>query len=472
MPYFQDQPSSCRITRLIFGCLMALASASAIADIDFSPRLKTSIPEHFPIFSVDGLNVQEIPRVPELPLTIDLTLRSTDLWERVRNGFAMADLNDDLVLHYQRWYQSRPEGLRMMIERSRPYLHHIVEELEIRGMPSELALLPMVESGFNPMALSSAAASGLWQFIPATGRRFNLQQDWWQDERRDVLASTGAALDYLQTIYDMHGDWHLALASYNWGEGAVKRAIERNEARGLPTDYPNLTMPKETRHYVPKLQALKNILGNPETFARLGLPFISNSPYLATTSSSRPMDVKVAARLANMSVEEFRHLNPSHNRPVIKPDTPVVLPADRVEMFNTNLANHTAPLSQWQAYAVRSTERVSEIAARLGIGTNELIQANGLPGNARLQAGSKILVPGSSNQEGLERMLSMANSPVIIQAEPRNTQRRLTAKNTTQKKAANKKKTSKAAAKAPPKKTAKKPAKQAAKQTKNSNQKK
>lgn len=419
MPLAHVQPPFRRLAGLILGSLALLAAAPATAELELHPRLQTSLPAIFPGMSAERLNVTEIAPPPELPLTIDLTLRANNLWDRLRNGFAMADLNDELVLHYQQWYQNRPEALRRMIERSRPYLHHIVEELEIRGMPTELALLPMVESSFNPMAHSPAAASGLWQFIPATGKRFKLEQNWWQDERRDVMASTSAALDYLQTIYDMHGDWHLALASYNWGEGAVKRAIEKNEARGLPTDYPNLTMPKETRHYVPKLQALKNIIGNPETFARLGLPFIANQPYLATAAAPRPMDVKIAARLANMTLEEFRHLNPSHNRPVIKADTPVVLPADRVDTFNENLANHQAPLTQWQAYAVKSAERVGEIAARFGVSTAELAQVNGLPGNVRLAAGSKLLVPGNANQDGLQRMLGMESSPAIIQPEPK-----------------------------------------------------
>ena len=198
----------------------------------------------------------EIPATPQQLPTIDLTAEAEDVFQRIRNGFAMPDINNDLVLYHQQWYLNRPDYLRRMVERSSPYLHHIVEEIEKRGMPMELALLPMVESAYNAMAYSRAKASGLWQFIPATGRRYNLDQNWWKDERRDIVASTAAALEYLQSIYDMHGDWHLALASYNWGEGAVKRAIEKNEARGLPTDYPNLTMPKETRHYVPKLQAL------------------------------------------------------------------------------------------------------------------------------------------------------------------------------------------------------------------------
>ncbi|UCV27169.1 transglycosylase SLT domain-containing protein [Ferribacterium limneticum] len=365
----------------------------------------------------DVLTVQEIRVPPQLPNTIDLTTKSTNLWERIRNGFAMTNLNDDLVLYYQQWYQNRPDALRRMVERSRPYLHYIVDELEARGMPTELALLPMVESSFNPNAYSPAHAAGLWQFIPATGKRFNLEQNWWRDERRDILASTGAALDYLQTIYEMHGDWHLALASYNWGEGAVKRAIVKNESRGLPTDYPNLTMPNETRHYVPKLQALKNILGNPAMIARLELPFIPNEPYFATHETRRPIDVKTAARLANMSLEEFLRLNPSHNRPIIKADTPVVIPADKVDTFRDNLQNNQSSLTQWQAYTVTSAERLDKIAARFDTTASELARVNSLSEKVRLGAGSTVLVPGGSSGAGLSNLLNASGPQHFIEPE-------------------------------------------------------
>ncbi|MBV2192854.1 MAG: transglycosylase SLT domain-containing protein [Azonexus sp.] len=367
--------------------------------------------------SDDTLTVQEIQGAPQLPVSIDLTVRENNLWDRIRNGFAMTDLNDDLVLHYQQWYQNRPDALRRMVERSRPYLHHIVEELEARGMPTELALLPMVESSFNPNAYSRAHASGLWQFIPATGKRFNLEQNWWRDERRDIVASTNAALDYLQTIYDMHGDWHLALASYNWGEGAVKRAIVKNESRGLPTDYPSLNMPNETRHYVPKLQALKNIFGNAALISRLGLPFISNEPYFATLESPRPIDVKTAAHLANMSIEEFQRLNPSHNRPIIKADTPVVIPADKVDSFRSKLHDSRVPLTQWQAYTVTSAERLEQIAARFNTSAGELARVNGLSEKVRLGAGSTLLVPGDGSASGLTSLLNAAAPQHIIEPE-------------------------------------------------------
>ena len=164
--------------------------------------------------------------------------------------------------------------------------------------------------------MSSARASGLWQFIPATGKSYNLSQNWWYDQRRDIVASTTAALDYLQTIYEMHGDWHLALASYNWGENAVARAIERNRQLGLPTDYQHLNMPAETKYYVPKLQALKNIIAQPQLFG-ISLPPIPNRPYFATVKKPAGIDLALAAKLAETPMDEFMALNPSYNRPVM-----------------------------------------------------------------------------------------------------------------------------------------------------------
>jgi len=366
----------------------------------------------------EALAVHEVRSAPQIAQTIDLTTKPENLWERIRNGFAMPNLNDDLVLYYQQWYQNRPDALRRMVERSRPYLYHIVDELEARGMPTELALLPMVESSFNPMAYSRSHASGLWQFIPATGKRFNLEQSWWQDERRDVVASTGAALEYLRTIYEMHGDWQLALASYNWGEGAVKRAIEKNEAKGLPTDFLHLKMPTETRHYVPKLQALKNIFSNRALMASLDIPDLPNEPYFATMETPHLIDVKLAARLANMSVDEFVALNPSFNRPVIKADTPVILPADKMETFKNNLENHKEPLTRWEAYTLRQGEKLDRIAARFGITYTDLLRVNGLSSKNRLAAGSTVLVPAGEGAIDLENLQDMDREPRIIEMRP------------------------------------------------------
>ena len=266
-----------------------------------------------------------------------------------------------------------------MSQRASKYLYHIVDELDQRGLPSELALLPFVESAFNPTALSRSQASGLWQFIPSTGRHYNLEQDWWRDMRRDPIASTNAALDYLTYLYEFQGDWYLALASYNWGEGAVRRALERNARKGLPMDYRALTMPEETRNYVPKLQAFKNIISDPEKYG-ITLPPISNTPYFTTVTKKRDIDVELAARLAEMSVDEFRELNPAHKRPVIRAEAEqaILLPADKADIFMANLESYSGRLSSWTVYRSKKGESYSAIARKFGMPLNELRSVNGL----------------------------------------------------------------------------------------------
>ena len=407
---------------LSFICLLGMSGGVQAEEDEtqsFFARLFKQAPESTqPSLSVDELTVQELGISPGISKTIDLTAQPDDLWIRIRNGFAMTDLNDDLVLYYQQWYQNRPDALRRMVERSRPYMHHIVEEIEARGMPTELALLPMVESSFNPMAYSRSHASGLWQFIPATGKRFKLEQNWWQDQRRDIVASTGAALEYLQTIYDMHGDWHLALASYNWGEGAVKRAIEKNIARGLATDFSSLTMPNETRHYVPKLQALKNIFADPVLMVQLGLPEILNRPYFSQVESSHLLDVKTAARLANMPLQEFVALNPSHNRPVIQEYTPMVIPNSKLETFQHNLEKASGPLSAWQAYTLKPGEKLNKLAPRFGITMTDLMRINGIQGKGKAAPGMTLLVPNGRGGADLDQLPMVPSLPKIADPEP------------------------------------------------------
>jgi membrane-bound lytic murein transglycosylase D len=252
----------------------------------------------------------------------------------------------------------------------------------------------MVESAFNPMAYSRSHASGLWQFIPSTGRNYNLEQNWWYDDRRDILASTNAALDYLQDLHRMYGDWHLALASYNFGENGVARAIQRNRARGKPTDFVNLRMPRETRNYVPRLQALKNIIANPEQFG-VELEPIPDAPYFVTIALTRDIDLRVAARLAEMSVEELIALNPGHNRPVVSSAVAptLVLPAERANTFVRNLESHQEPLSSWQTYTYKRGDRLSKIAAAHGISETRLRQVNGLGRYSSVKPGHELLVP-------------------------------------------------------------------------------
>jgi membrane-bound lytic murein transglycosylase D len=344
---------------------------------------------------------------------VDRTAQADDLWQRMRQGFAMPDLDSDLVRKQMAYYASRPDYLQRMFDRSRIYLYHIVEELEKRNLPTELALLPMVESAFNPMAYSRAHASGLWQFIPGTGRRFELQQNWWYDGRRDIVESTKAALDYLTFLYEMHGDWHLALASYNWGEGAVARAIAQNRKSGKPTDYASLKMPAETRQYVPKLQALKNIIANPGPLG-ITLDPIPNTPYFTTVTKLRDIDVRLAAKLAEMPVEEFIALNPGFSRPIIRASvTPrIVLPADRVDLFHDNLEKYNAAaLVSWKTYHPKKGETFESIAKKVGMSLGQLKEVNGIA--PRTRTVPNLLVVPSSPAAVETRKLPLMYAPPI-----------------------------------------------------------
>lgn len=330
----------------------------------------------------------------------DLTSSDSDLWARIRRGFQMPDLQTDLVDMQTTWYVQRPEYVQRMTERSQKYLYHIVEELEARHMPTELALLPFIESAYNPQALSVAKAAGMWQFIPGTGRTYNLKQNMWQDERRDVLASTSAALDYLSRLHDMFGDWYLALAAYNWGEGNVQRAIARNQAAGLPADYQSLRMPNETRNYVPKLQAVKNIIAHPQQYG-LTLPEIPNHPYFVTVTTARDIDVKVAAKLANLPLDEFRSLNPSFAKPVIlgATDPQILLPFDNASAFEKNLKGYNGALSSWTTYTVSERARPAAIAEKIGVDADTLMSINKIPAGMRLKPGSTIVVPRGDDDD-------------------------------------------------------------------------
>ena len=333
------------------------------------------------------------PKTPAVTL-IKPPAQPDDLWVRVRAGFAIDDLTGPLVKQKTKQYAARPEYLQRILARSKLYLYHIVEEIERRGMPMELALLPMVESAFNPMAYSRAHASGIWQFIPGTGRRFELEQNAWYDGRRDIVDSTNAALDYLTKLHDMYGDWHLALASYNWGENAVRRAINRNKAAKKKTDYASLRMPKETRHYIPKLQALENIIADPAAFG-VDLDAIPNQPYFAVVNETPDIDVHLAARLAELPIEEFIALNPGFSRPLIRAGATrrIILPADKLEAFYDNLDNFDeAALVSWKVYQPARGEKLEAIAKRFEISVAQLKRVNGIhPSSSKVP--TELVVP-------------------------------------------------------------------------------
>lgn len=322
-----------------------------------------------------------------------------DIWDRIRRGFAMPDLDNDLVRDKEQWYASRPEYLQRMTDRSNRYLFHIVEEIERRGMPSELALLPFIESAFNPQAVSSARAAGMWQFMPATGESFDLRQNVFRDDRRDVLASTEAALDYLQQLHDRFGDWHLALAAYNWGQGNVNRAITRNQQAGLPGGYVDLDMPAETRQYVPKLQAVKNLVAFPDSY-NVRLPDIGNHPFFDTISISQDIDVALVIRLAEIKDADFHALNPSLKQPVVMAaGTPqILLPWDNANAFEQRLAEYKGPLASWTVWVVPKTMSIGEAAKRVGMNESELRSVNNIPPRMQVRAGSSLLVPRSAQR--------------------------------------------------------------------------
>ncbi len=340
------------------------------------------------------------PLRPEVRLDLNDRTAQTDLWVRVRQGFKMPDLDTDLVRNREQWYATRPDYVQRMTERGGRYLFHIVEELERRGMPTELALLPFIESAFNPQAISSARASGMWQFMAGTGRDYALKQNIFRDDRRDVLQSTRAALDYLQKLHGMFGDWHLALAAYNWGEGSVQRAIAKNQKLGLPTDYVSLKMPNETQYYVPKLLAVKNIVARPTDFG-LTLPPLRNHPYFLSVPIERDMDVAVAVKLAGMPLEEFQHLNPQMNKPVIlAAGTPqVLLPYDNANHFVRQLPLHRGQLASWTAWVVPKTVRPAEAARQVGMNEDQLREVNRIPPRMLVKAGSTLLVPRGERRQ-------------------------------------------------------------------------
>lgn len=393
------------LIRLIFPALLALSTLTfPIAHAEERLALSTSSAD--PAVPLTLSNARNIM----LELIPDDEPAPGDLWVRIRSGFAMRDLDSPLVAKHEKWYASRPDYMARMTDRARRYLHHITVEVERRGMPSEIALLPMIESAFNPGAYSTARASGIWQFIPSTGKSFGMQQNWWYDGRRDIVSATNGALDYLQKLHDMFGDWELALAAYNWGEGAVQRAQARNRKRGLPVNYTSLKMPNETRNYVPKLLAVKNIIANPASFG-LVLEEIHDEPYFAAVSTAKHIDVKLAAQLADISMEEFTALNPAHNRPVILQDNSdlILLPVGAVETFRANLESYDKPLVSWQAYQPKKGERLDKLAPRLGLSVEKLKSVNGLSGRAKVSTGQTLLVPVNGEESEAEDEFSVFN---------------------------------------------------------------
>lgn len=345
---------------------------------------------------------------------------NNDLWQRIKDGYAIPDSSSELIAKHEDWYSSRPDYVKRMVERSQKYLFHIVEEVEKRGMPTEIALLPMVESAYNPKAYSTSRASGIWQFIPSTGKNFGLKQNWWVDNRRNVMFATDAALTYLQKLHTMFGAWDLALAAYNAGEGTVARAIAHNRKLGLPTDYESLNLPPETKNYVPKLQAIKNLMTNPGNYG-LKIQTISNTAYFTKVSAPAQIDAHLAAKLAEITDDEFLALNPSYNRPIIVNNgdkQEILLPIFAAKTFRDNLATYDKPLVSWQTYYAKRGERMDKIASKFGIQVSQLRNVNGLSNQNKIKNTATILVPNGNRADfNIPNVITKVNANEASQTE-------------------------------------------------------
>ena len=324
-----------------------------------------------------------------------------NLWQRIYSRYEIKNENNSRSKKYEDWYSARPEYVERMMDRSQKYLFYVVGEVEKRGMPSEIALLPMIESAYNPIANSRSKAVGIWQFIPSTGRLYGLKQDWWHDKRRNVVEATNAALDYLQKLHTLFGSWDLALAAYNAGEGTVGRAIAKNRAKGLPTDYAHLKLPRETKDYVPKLQAIKNIVSNPYKYG-LYIDSIPNKPYFTSVEAPAVIDADLAANLAEISYDEFLLLNAEHRRPLIRTNDKtqrLILPINAADTFVKNLSQNEKPLVSWNIYQPKHNEKIKAIANKFDMQESDLIKTNDLNPQKTIKISTMMLV---AKKEGAE----------------------------------------------------------------------
>ncbi len=318
-----------------------------------------------------------------------------DLWDRIRAGYAFPDESSARIDTELNWYATHPAYLSRTLERGHPYLHLIVEALEERGMPLEIAFLPIVESAFQPFAYSHGRAAGLWQFVPGTAARYGLKHTWWYDGRRDVVASTRAALDYLQYLHTLfNGDWMLALAAYNSGEGTVQRAVRSNRSQGRATDFWSLKLPRETRAYVPKLLALARIFADPSAYG-VSLPEMPDEPAVLRVATESQIDLAKAAELADISLDELYRLNPAFNRWATDPDGPheLLLPVSAADRFVTALASlDKSQRVSWTRHQIRRGETLGEIAQKYRTTVAVLRDVNGISGHM-IREGQNLIVP-------------------------------------------------------------------------------
>ncbi len=386
--------ASITATLLLAGCQLT-PSSEIDMEVASNEHIATPIEINQALLMDETIEVIHPVADVDIELNNDKVHVSEDIWEHIRERLTFDIPQNKRVLVQRNWYAKHPSYLDRVAKRAEPFLHYIVQELEAENLPIEMALLPIVESAFDPFAYSHGRASGMWQFVPGTGKRFGMKQNWWYDGRRDVIASTKGAVAYLKYLHKyFDGDWMLALAAYNSGEGRVRRAMKNNARKNKPTDFWSLDLPKETRAYVPKLLALADLVKRPEDF-NIKFYEIDNSPVIETVDIKSQLDLAKAARLADLSLAEFQRLNPGFNRWATDPDGPhyLVLPSTKVEQFKTGLAklSEKERLS-WQRYKIKTGDSLIRIANKFHT-TPELIRkVNNISGN-NIRAGKHLLIP-------------------------------------------------------------------------------
>lgn len=399
------------LTAAVQGCALLKPQSESGAPIETDAALAQLSTSHAP-YTVTGdadfpyqlhlSSADADARLDRFYLSVEQSDESVpgDIWQRIRDGFSMPDMEHPRIDQQLKWYAAHQQYLDRIAERAGPYMHFIVEELEKHQVPLEMALLPIVESAFQPFAYSHGRASGIWQFIPSTGKLYGLKQDWWYDGRRDVYASTLAAIRLLKALHrEFDGDWMLALAAYNSGSGNVRRAIRNNKRKNKPTDFFSLDLPLETRHYVPKLLAIKKLVADPAGHG-LQLQAIVDEPYFEKIDLDSQIDLALAAELADLDIESIYRMNPGFNRWSTSPDGPhhLLVPLENAEVFKENLAAFPAEKRlSWVRHKIKPGETISTIATKYHVSTDVIKRVNNMRGNL-LRAGHSLTIPVASKQ--------------------------------------------------------------------------
>ena len=396
-------------------CVVAILLTSGCASLNTSSPLPLNDNSYHRGTALESAGYRESPEEPVTALQDEAGQETGGgaFWQQVRKGFELPAGPREAVTRQVAFYTRRPGQVETILERGQPYLAYIYAQVRQRDFPSEIVLLPFIESGYDPYAYSQGHAAGLWQFIPGTGTHYGLKQDWWYDGRRDVVASTDAALNYLDKLQqEFNGDWLLALAAYNAGEGTINQAIKRNQQKGRPVDFWHLDLPRETSSYVPKLLAISAIIRQPEKYGVNLIP-VDESPVFTVVNTHAQLELAVAAELADMDTKELQRLNPGFNRWATHPQGPhrLVVPVEKSALFKENLA--ALPASQrvkWLRHKVQRGDTLSHIASRYGTTVAVLRKTNELPGNT-IRTGQQLIIP-EGTQDSARYVALASDKPV------------------------------------------------------------